>query len=121
MAKPIVTLIHLSCKLDKDEQSKGIDKIKYRGMIGSLMYLTSSRPNISFSVGLCLRFQFCPKEFYLAAVKRIFRYLLGTQTLGLWYPRTYTFDLVEICDVDYAGDKIDRKSMSDYCTFLDTL
>ena len=87
-------------------------------MIGSLMYLTSSRSDISFSVGLCSRFQSCPEESHLAAVKRIFRYLLGTQTLSLWYPRIDMFDFVGICDADYAGDKIDRKSTSDYCTFL---
>ena len=69
-------------------------------------------------MGLCLRFQFCPKESHLAAVKIIFRYLLGTHALGLWYPRIDMFDLVRFCDVDYAGDKIDRKSTSGYCTFL---
>ena len=76
MTKPMATPIHPSCKLDRD-----VDETKYRGMIGSLMYLTSSMPDISFSASLCSRFQSCPKESHLAAVKRIFRYLLGTQTL----------------------------------------
>ena len=83
MAKSMTTPIHPSCKLDKDEQGKGVDKTKYRGMIGSLLYLTSSRSDISFFIGLYSRFESYPKESHLVTVKRIFRYLLGTQTLGL--------------------------------------
>ena len=65
-------------KLDKDEKGKYVNQKLYRGMIGSLLYLTASRPNIIFSVCLCARFQACPKESHLSAVKRIFRYLIGT-------------------------------------------
>jgi len=68
-------------KLDKEENGKNVDIKKYRGMIGSLLYLTASRPDIMFCVCLCDRFQSCPKESHLVAVKIIFRYLLGTSRL----------------------------------------
>ena len=71
-------------KLDKDEKGKQVDSKIYRGMIRSLLYLTTSRPDIHFGVCLCTCFQANPKEFHLIAVKRIFRYLMGTQGLGLW-------------------------------------
>jgi hypothetical protein len=89
-----------------------------RGMIGSLLYLTASRPDIMFCVCLCARFQSCPKESHLVAVKRIFRYLLGTIDLGLWYPKFTLLDLVRYSDADFAGCKIDRKSTSGTCHFL---
>ena len=87
-------------------------------MIGSLLYLTASRPDIVFAVGLCARFQSCAKEYHLTVVKRIFRYLVGTTGLGLWYKKGSSFDLVAYCDADYAGDKVERKSTSDSCQFL---
>jgi len=87
-------------------------------MIGSLLYLTASRPDIVFAVGLCARFQTSPKESYLIVVKRIFRYLVGTTDLGLWYIKCSCFDLIAYCDADYAGDKIERKSTSGTCQFL---
>ncbi|KAI0519550.1 hypothetical protein KFK09_007000 [Dendrobium nobile] len=68
-------------QLDKDPSGKSVDQKKYRGMIGSLLYLTASRPDIMFSVCLCARFQADPKESHLTAVKRILRYLLGTPNL----------------------------------------
>ena len=78
-------------KLDSDPKGKSIDNTSYRGMIGSLLYLTASRPDIMFSTCLCARFQSDPKESHLIAVKRIFRYLKGTPNLGLWYPRESDF------------------------------
>ena len=87
-------------------------------MIGSLLYLTASRPDIMFSVCLCARFQSCPKESHLSAVKRIFKYLAGTIEIGLWYPKFTTFDLVGYSDADFAGCKVDRKSTSGTCHFL---
>jgi hypothetical protein len=105
-------------KLDKDENGKNVDIKQYRGMIGSLLYLTASKPNIMFSVCLCARFQLCPKESHLVTVKRIFRYLLGTKDLGLWYPKFTLLDLVSSSDADFAGCKIDRKSKSGTCHFL---
>ena len=78
-------------------------------MIGSLLYLTSSRPDIQFCVCLCARFQASPKESHLTTIKRIFRYLGGTQDIKLWYLANYNLDLVAYTDADYAGSKLDRK------------
>ncbi|KAL4291224.1 hypothetical protein GQ457_14G005130 [Hibiscus cannabinus] len=99
----------------------GMTKLSENAMAysgGSLLYLTASRPDIMFSVCLCARFQANPKESHLKAVKRIFRYLLDTPSLGLWYPRDSTFDLHAYSDADYGGSKIDRKSTSGTCQFL---
>ncbi|GKA99999.1 putative ribonuclease H-like domain-containing protein [Tanacetum coccineum] len=82
----------------------------YRSMIGSLMYLTSSRPDIMFAVCACARYQVNPKVSHLHAVKRIFRYLKGQPKLGLWYLKDSPFDLVAYTDSDYAGVSLDRKS-----------
>ncbi|KAK8621081.1 hypothetical protein V6N13_067524 [Hibiscus sabdariffa] len=116
--KPQATPMSSSTKLDKDEEGKCVDSKLYRSMIGSLLYLTTSRPDIMFSVCLCARFQANPKESHLKAVKRIFRYLLDTPSLGLWYRRDSTFDLHAYSDADYGGCKIDRKSTSGTCQFL---
>nr|GEV96556.1 ribonuclease H-like domain, reverse transcriptase, RNA-dependent DNA polymerase [Tanacetum cinerariifolium] len=87
-------------------------------MIGSLMYLTSSRPDIMFLVCACVRFQVTPKASHLHAVKRIFRYLKGKPHLSLWYPKDSPFDLVAYSDSDYAGAILDRKSTTGGCQFL---
>ncbi|XP_070020792.1 secreted RxLR effector protein 161-like [Nicotiana sylvestris] len=87
-------------------------------MIGSLLYLTASRPDIVFSVGLCARFQTNPKESHLTAVNRILRYLKGTTDLCLWYPKGSNFDLVGYADTDYAGFLVDRKNTSGMAHFL---
>ncbi|KAK1402380.1 hypothetical protein POM88_001985 [Heracleum sosnowskyi] len=105
-------------KLDKDETGKKVDITSYRGMIGSLLYLTASRPDIMFATCLCARFQSDPKESHLIAVTRIFRYLKGTPNLGIWYPKDIGFDLIGYTDSDFAGCKIDRKSTSGSCQFL---
>ena len=75
----------------------------YRGMIGSLLYLITSRPDIMFSVCLCARFQSNPKKIYLNAIKRILRYLNGIQTLGLWYSKDSSIDLIGYSDSDFTG------------------
>ncbi|GAV60250.1 LOW QUALITY PROTEIN: hypothetical protein CFOL_v3_03781 [Cephalotus follicularis] len=103
-------------RLDKDEQGKSIDQKLYRSMIGLLLYLTASRPDILFSVCLCARFQASPKESHLHTVKRIFKYLAYTPSLGLWYPRNSSFDLQTYSDANFGGYKVDRKSTSG--TFL---
>ena len=105
-------------KLTADENGKDVDIRMYRGMIGSLLYLTASRPDIMYSVCVCARFQAKPKDSHLQAVKRIFKYLSGTITLGLFYPITNAFDLVGYSDADYAGSQTDRKSTSGVCAFL---
>ena len=78
IAKPMATPMHPTSKLNKDEDRKNIDERKYRAMIGSLMYLTSLRPDISFNMGLCSRFQSNPKESHLMVVKKMLRYHHGT-------------------------------------------
>nr|GFA06559.1 uncharacterized mitochondrial protein AtMg00810-like [Tanacetum cinerariifolium] len=87
----------------KDGTRKDVDLHLYRSMIGSLMYLTASRPDIMFVVYACARHQVIHKECYLHAVKRIFRYLKGHHKLGLWYPKASPFDLVAFSDSDYGG------------------
>ncbi|GKE52745.1 hypothetical protein Tco_1487901, partial [Tanacetum coccineum] len=87
-------------------------------MIGSLMYLTTSRPDLMFAVCACARFQVTPKVSHLHAVKRIFRYLKGQLKLGLWYPRGSPFDLEAFSDSDYARASLDRESITGGCQFL---
>ncbi|GKE34776.1 putative ribonuclease H-like domain-containing protein [Tanacetum coccineum] len=97
----------------KDADGEDVDEHLYRSMIGSLMYLTSSRPDIMFAVCACARFQVNPKVSHLHAVKRIFRYFKGQPKLGLWYPNNSPFDLVAYNDSDYAGASLDRKSTTE--------
>ncbi|GKC33114.1 putative ribonuclease H-like domain-containing protein [Tanacetum coccineum] len=87
-----------------------VDVHMYRSMIGSLMYLTSLRPDIMFAVCACARYQVNQNVSHLYAMKRIFRYLKGQPKLGLWYPKDSSFDLVGYTDSDYAGASLDRKS-----------
>nr|GEY94556.1 hypothetical protein [Tanacetum cinerariifolium] len=102
----------------KDPDGDDVDVHTYRSMIGSLMYLTSSRPDIMFAVCACACFQVTPKASHLHAVKRIFRYLKGKPHLGLWYPKDSPFNLVAYLDSDYAGASLDRKSTTGGCQFL---
>ncbi|GJV93625.1 putative ribonuclease H-like domain-containing protein [Tanacetum coccineum] len=104
--------------LTKDEDGEDVDIHLYRSMIRSLMYLTSSRPDIMFSVCACSRFQVQPKVSHLNVVKRIFRYLKGRPKLGLWYPKDSPFILEAFSDSDYAGASLDRKSTTEGCQFL---
>src|ERR1051325_4457927 len=87
-SKEAKTPMNPTCILGKDEVSKKVDQKLYRGMTGSLLYLTASRPNILFSVFLCARFQSDPRESHLTAVKRIFKYLKGITNLGLCYRKS---------------------------------
>ncbi|KAD0241433.1 hypothetical protein E3N88_44569 [Mikania micrantha] len=105
-------------QLDADLKGKSVDETLYRCMIGSLMYLTASRPDIMFATCVCARFQAAPKESHLIAVKRIFRYLQGTQSLGIWYSTGHSCKLIAFSDSDYAGCKLTRKSTSGGCQFL---
>nr|GFA56713.1 putative ribonuclease H-like domain-containing protein [Tanacetum cinerariifolium] len=102
----------------KDGPGKDVELHLYRSMIGSLMYLTASRPDIMFAVCAGARHQVTPKECHLHAVKRIFRYLKGHPKLGLWYPRESPFNLVAYSDSDYSGAAQDRKSTTEGCQFL---
>ncbi|GKD40018.1 hypothetical protein Tco_1260225 [Tanacetum coccineum] len=104
--------------LIKDEEADSVDVHLYRSMIGSLMYLTTSKPDITFVVCTCARFQVTPKMSHLHDVKRIFRYLKSQPKLGLWYPRDSPFDLEAFSNSDYARASLDRKSTTRGCQFL---
>nr|GEW64419.1 hypothetical protein [Tanacetum cinerariifolium] len=101
--------------LVKDAEAEDANVHLYRSMIGSLMYLTASRPDITFTICACARFQVTQKTSHLHAVKRIFRYLKGQPKLGLWYPRDSPFDLEAYSDSDYAGASLNRKSATGDC------
>ncbi|XP_070025690.1 secreted RxLR effector protein 161-like [Nicotiana sylvestris] len=101
-----------------DETGSPVNQTMYRGIIGSLLYLTTSRPDIVFSVGLCARFQSNPKESHLKAAKRILRYLKGTQNLVLYYPSGDSFNLIGYADADYEGYLVDKKRTSRMAHFL---
>ncbi|GJU60855.1 putative ribonuclease H-like domain-containing protein [Tanacetum coccineum] len=116
--KPASTPIEAHKSLGKDEEGEDVDVHLYRSMIGCLMYLTASRPDIMFAVCLCARFQVTPKVTHLHAVKRIFRYLKHQPKLGLWYPKDSPFHLEAFLDSDYAGDNHDRRSASGGCQYL---
>nr|GEY24345.1 hypothetical protein [Tanacetum cinerariifolium] len=105
-------------KLKLDLVGKPVDHTDYRNMIGSLMHVTSSRPDIMFATYICARYQANPNEHHVSAVKRIFRYLKGNINLGLWYPKDYSFDLTAYSDADHAGCHLDRKSTSGSVQFL---
>ena len=116
-AKQIAAPMSTITNLDSDLEGKMVDQKTYWGMIRSLLYLTTTRPDIKFSVYLCARFQACPKESHFTAVKRFFRYLVGNQDIRLWYPTKYNLDLVAYTDSDFAGSKLDQKSTSGYFQF----
>jgi len=114
--KEASTLIATSCYLDADEHGTAVDQTKFRGLIGSLLYLTPSRPDITFVVCMCARFQKNPKESHFNAAKRILKYL--KTNVGLWYPNEATLNLKGYSDSDFAGCKLDKKSTSGTCHLL---
>ena len=107
-----------STKLCYDIDGKSVDQTKYRSMIGSLLYLTASRPDISYSVGVCARFQANPKESHLEAVKRIIRYISGSITCGVFYTYATNAEIAGYSDADWGGNLQDRKSTSGGCFFV---
>jgi len=117
-AKEVSTPISTSCYLDKDESRIEVNQTMFRGMIGSLLYLTTSRPDIMQFVCVCARFQANPKESHLTDVKRILKYLKGTAWFGLWYPSGASPSLIGYSEADYSGCKVDRKSTSGTCHLL---
>nr|GEW75970.1 hypothetical protein [Tanacetum cinerariifolium] len=116
--KSASTPIDIEKPLLKDPDGEYVDVHIYRSMIGSLMYLTLSRPDIMFAMCACAHFQVTPKASHLHAVKRIFKYLKGKPHLGLWYPKDSSFDLVAYSDSDYAGASLDIKSTTGGCQFF---
>jgi hypothetical protein len=117
-AKTIKTPMGTNGHLDLDMDGKLVDQKVFCSMIGSLLYLCASRPDIIFSVYMCARFQAASKEYHLRAIKRIMRYLALTPYLGLWYPKRAHFELIGYSNVDYTRCKVDRKSISGTCQFF---
>ncbi|GJR53009.1 retrovirus-related pol polyprotein from transposon TNT 1-94 [Tanacetum coccineum] len=105
-------------KLDEDKEGKSVDPSHYHGMIGTLLYLTASRPDLRFAIYMCARYQARPTEKHLHAVKRIFRYLRGTINRGLWYPKDSSIALTAFTDADHAGCQDTRRSTSSSMQFL---
>ncbi|GJR06161.1 retrovirus-related pol polyprotein from transposon TNT 1-94 [Tanacetum coccineum] len=104
--------ILLKSKLDEDTQGKVVDPTHYRGMVGTLMYQTASRPDLTFVVCMCARYQAKPTEKHLHVVKRIFKYLRGTVNRGLWYPKDSSIALTAYADADHVGCQDTRRSTS---------
>ncbi|GKA93510.1 hypothetical protein Tco_0815496 [Tanacetum coccineum] len=117
-SKPMKTPMYTETKLTRDEEGKPVDNTKYRGMIGSLLYLMTNRPDIIFSVCLYACFQEDPKTSHLEVVKRIFQYIKGTTHLGLLYPKGSGIKTIVYVDSDHVGDYVDRMSTSGVCTFM---
>jgi hypothetical protein len=101
--KVVSTPINTATLLDPDEDGEAVDRREYRAMIGSLMYLIATRPDIQFIVGLCARFQASPRSSHWAAVQRIFRYLKHTPEFEIWYSTSSSLDLVGFSDADFTG------------------
>ncbi|GJT81709.1 hypothetical protein Tco_1056051 [Tanacetum coccineum] len=97
-------------KLDEDTQGKAMDPTHFHGMIGTLMYLTASRPDLTFVVCMCARYQAKPTEKHLHAVKRMFKYLRGTVNRGLWYPKDSSIALTAYTYIDHVGCQDTRRS-----------
>nr|GEY27203.1 hypothetical protein [Tanacetum cinerariifolium] len=115
---PVPTPMVEQVKLKLDLVRKPVDHTDYQSRIGSLMYVTSSRPDIMFATCMCARYQENLNEHHVSAVKRIFCYLKGTINLGLWYLKDFGFDLTAYSDADHAGCHLDRKSTSGSVQFL---
>ncbi|WVZ76487.1 LOW QUALITY PROTEIN: hypothetical protein U9M48_024462 [Paspalum notatum var. saurae] len=119
-SKPMTTPMSTNTTLDADEDGKVVDQKEFRGMIGSLLYLTATRPDIQFAVCLCARYQASPRTSHRQAVKRIFRNLKFTPELGLWYSSGSSLSLRGFSYADHAGCRIDSKSTSGTCQLLGT-
>jgi hypothetical protein len=114
MAMPIST----TTTLDADEEGEHVDQKEYQSMIGSLLYLTVTRPDLQLSLCLCARLQASPRTSHRQAIKCIFRYLRHTVDFGLWYSTSSSLALHGFSDVDFAGCQLDRKSTTGTCQFL---
>jgi hypothetical protein len=109
-AKAISTPMGTNGNLDSDASGNKVDQKMYQSMIGSLFYVTASRPDVMFSVCMCARFQASPRESYLKATKRILRYLKHTQNVGLWYPKGARFELIGYLDSDMREAKLKERA-----------
>ncbi|KAL6513463.1 hypothetical protein OROGR_020949 [Orobanche gracilis] len=117
-SKSSSTPMSTSMEISAAETGKSVDQSLYKKLIGSLLYLTTSRPDIQFVVGVCARYQVAPKESHFTIAKRILKYVKGTVDVGLWYPKEGELDLVGYIDSDLGGCKLYRKSTSGNCHFL---
>jgi hypothetical protein len=117
-SKAMMTLMSTTTALDVDEEGEHMHQKEYQSMIGSLLYLTATRPDIQFSVCRCARFQASPRTSHRQAVKRIFRYFRHTLDFGLWYSTSSSLALHGFSNADFAGCRLDRKSTSGTCQFL---
>nr|GFB04213.1 retrovirus-related Pol polyprotein from transposon TNT 1-94 [Tanacetum cinerariifolium] len=115
---PVETPMIEKSKLDEDKEGKAVDPSHYRGMIGTLLYLTASRPDLQFAICMCARYQARPTEKHVHAVKRIFRYLRGTGHWGLWYPKDSSVALTVFVNVDHACCQDTRRSTFGSVQFL---
>ena len=107
-----------NAKLTNDSSGESVDVTLYKSMIGCLLYLTASRPDIAFSVGVCSRFQSNPKVWHLNAVKRIIKYVGGTCDYGLFYSKDSNLSLAGFSDSDWAGNADNRKSTTGGCFYV---
>ena len=117
-ASSVRTPMSPNVKLTIDLLGKSVDPSLYRSMIGSLLYLTASRPDISYSVGVCARYQVNPKESHMTALKRIIKYVKTTAKFGVWYNKHTSDVLVGYSDADWAGNDDDRKSTLGGCFYV---
>jgi hypothetical protein len=117
-SKAMTTTMSTTTALDVDEEGEHVDQKEYRSMIGLLLYLTATRPDIQFSVCLCARFQASPRTSHRQEVKQFFRYLRHTPDFGLWYSASSSLVLHGFSDVDFVRCRLDRKSTSGTCRFL---
>nr|GEY56699.1 uncharacterized mitochondrial protein AtMg00810-like [Tanacetum cinerariifolium] len=115
---PVDTPMVEKSKLNEDKEGKAIDPLHYRGMIGTLLYLTASRPDLQFAICMCARHQARPTEKHIHAVKRIFRYLRGIVNRGLWYLKDSSVALTAFADADHVGCQVTRRSTSGSLQFL---
>jgi hypothetical protein len=114
----VSTLMSTTMVLDPDENGKAADQREYRSMIGYLLYLTTTWPEIHFAICLCARFKASPHTLHWQAVQEIFRYLKYTLEFGIWYSASSSLDLVGFSDANFVGCGIDRKNTFAICHFL---
>ncbi|GLJ46748.1 hypothetical protein SUGI_0985860 [Cryptomeria japonica] len=117
-SKPVGPPMVIGCKLSKNDEANEVNETLYQSMISKLQYAVHSRPDIVQAIGLVARFAANPKATHMVAVKRIFRYLKGTDEYGLWYPHKGNFNLSVFTDANWAENIDDRKSTSGGAFFL---
>ncbi|XP_038896700.1 uncharacterized mitochondrial protein AtMg00810-like [Benincasa hispida] len=116
--KPVDTPVEYNTKIDDKNEGIPVNKERYQWLVGKLIYLSHTRPDISYAVSIVSQFMQAPCEDHMIAVERIFRYLKGTPGKGLMFRKTDKRSVEAYTDSDWAGSVIDRRSMSGYCTFV---